>query len=58
MLVGAKIPAEKEADGKSCGCQGKLCEVCTFLEKKKALLLMRRCGGSDAYKKTRYSSLL
>ena len=25
---------EKETDGKSCDCQGKRCEVCTFLEKK------------------------
>ena len=34
LLVGAKIPVEKETDGKSCGCQGKHCEVCIFLEKK------------------------
>ena len=32
LLVRAKVPVEKETDGKSCGCQGKRCEVCTFLE--------------------------
>ena len=30
-----QFPVEKETDGKSCGCQGKRCEVCTFLEEKK-----------------------
>ena len=34
LFVRAKVPVEKEADGKSCGCQGKHCEVCTFLEEK------------------------
>ena len=34
LLVRAKVPVEKETDGKSCGCQGKRCEVCTFLEEK------------------------
>ena len=43
LLVGAKIPVEKETDGKSWGCQGKHCEVCIFLEKK-ALLLTKVWG--------------
>ena len=30
LLVRAKVPVEKETDGKSCGCLGKRCEVCTF----------------------------
>ena len=34
LLVRAKVPVEKENDGKSCGYQGKRCEVCTFLEEK------------------------
>ena len=34
LLIRAKVPVEKETDGKSGGCQGKRCEVCTFLEKK------------------------
>ena len=34
MFVRAKVPVEKETDGKSCGCQGKHYEVCTFLEEK------------------------
>ena len=33
-MVRAKVPVEKETDGKSCSCQGKRCEVCTFLEEK------------------------
>ena len=32
LFVRAKVPEEKETDGKSCGCQRKLCKVCTFLE--------------------------
>ena len=34
LLVRAKVSVEKESDGKTCGCQGKSCEVCTFLEEK------------------------
>ena len=34
LLVRVKIPVGKEANGKSCGCQGKRCEVCTFLVEK------------------------
>ena len=34
LLFRAKNPVKKETDGKSCGCQGKRCEVCTFLEEK------------------------
>ena len=34
LLVRAKVPVEKETDGKSYGCQGKRCEVCIFLEEK------------------------
>ena len=41
LLVRAKVLAEKETDGKFCGCQGKHCEVCTF-QKKKTLLLTKR----------------
>ena len=41
LLVRAKVPVEKETDEKSCGCQGKRCEVCTFLQKR-ALLLTKR----------------
>ena len=37
LLFGAKVPVEKEADGKSCDCQGKRCELCTFLEEKTPL---------------------
>ena len=40
LLVRAKVPVEKETDGKSCGCQGKRCELCTFTNKE----------GSDTYK--------
>ena len=36
LFVRAKVPVEKETDGKSCGFQGKRCEVCTFLEEKSA----------------------
>ena len=38
---------EKETDGKSCGCQGKRCEVCTFLEEKSTFTNKE---GSDTYK--------
>ena len=41
LLVRAKVPVEKETDGKSCGCQGKRCEVCTFLEEKTLSLTKR-----------------
>ena len=34
LLVRAKVPVEKETDRKSCSCQGKRCEMCTFLEEK------------------------
>ena len=34
LLVRAKVPVEKETDRKSCGCHGKRCELCTFLEEK------------------------
>ena len=35
LLVRAKVPVEKKNRGKSCGCQGKCCKVCTFSEEKK-----------------------
>ena len=35
LLVRAKVPMEKETDGKFGGCQGKYCKVCTFQKKKK-----------------------
>ena len=41
LLGRAKVPVEKETDGKSCGCQGKHCKIGTFLEEKKTLLLTR-----------------
>ena len=41
LLVRSKVPVEKETDGESCGCQGKRCEVCIFLEEK-GLLLRKR----------------
>ena len=47
LLVGAKVPVEKETDGKSCGCQIKCREVCTFLEEKKTFT---KKEGSDTYK--------
>ena len=47
LLVRAKVPVEKETDGKSCGCQGKRCEVCTFLEEKSTFTNKE---GSDTYK--------
>ena len=48
FLVRAKVPVEKEeTDGKSCGCQGKRCEVCTFLEEK---YTFTNKEGSDTYK--------
>ena len=47
LLVRAKVPVEKETDGKSCGCQGKRCEVCIFLEEKNTFTNKE---GSDTYK--------
>ena len=41
LLVRAKVPVEKETHGKYCGCQGKRCEVGTFLEEKTLLLTKR-----------------
>ena len=41
LLVRAKVPVEKETEGKFCGCQGKNCEVCTFQKKKTRLLTKR-----------------
>ena len=41
----AKVPVEKETDGKSCGCQGKRCEV--FPEEKSTFTNKE---GSDTYK--------
>ena len=38
---------EKETDRKSCGCQGKHCEVCTFLEEK---ITFTNKEGCDTYK--------
>ena len=46
MLVRAKVPVEKETDGKPCGCQGKHCEVCTFLAEKSTFTNKER---SDTY---------
>ena len=46
LLVRAKVPVEKETDRKSCGCQGKRCEVCTFLEEKNTFTNKE---GSDTY---------
>ena len=37
---------EKESDGKTCSCQGKSCEVCTFLEEKNTFTSKE---GSDEY---------
>ena len=48
LLVRAKAPVEKETDGKSYGCQGKCCEVCTFLEEKKNTFTNKE--GTDVYK--------
>ena len=47
MLVSAKVPVEKETDEKFCGCQGKCCEVCTFLDEKNTFTNKE---GSDTYK--------
>ena len=47
LLVWAKVPVEKETDGKSCGWQGKRCEVCTSLEEKNTFTSKE---GSDTYK--------
>ena len=43
LLVRSKVPV----DGKSCGCQRKRCEVCTFLEGKSTFTNKE---GSDSYK--------
>ena len=47
LLVRTKVPVEKETDGKSCGCRGKRCELCTFLEEK---ITFTNKEGSDTYK--------
>ena len=47
LLVRTKVPVEKETDGKSCGCQRKRCELCTFLEEK---ITFTNKEGSDTYK--------
>ena len=47
LLVRAKVPVEKETDGKFCGCQGKRCEVCKFLEEKSTFTNKE---SSDTYK--------
>ena len=47
LLVRTKVPVEKETDGKSCGCHGKRCKACTFLEEKNTFT---NKGGSNAYK--------
>ena len=47
LLVSAKVPVEKETDEKFCGCQGKCCEVCTFLDEKNTFTNKE---GSDTYK--------
>ena len=44
-----KVPVEKETDGKSCGCHGKHCEVCNFLEEKNTFTNKE---GSDTYRIT------
>ena len=46
-MVWTKVPVEKETGGKSCGCQGKRCEVCTFLEEKSTFTNKE---DSDTYK--------
>ena len=47
LLVRAKVPVEKETNGKSCGCQGNRCEVCTFLKEKNTFANKE---GTDKYK--------
>ena len=47
LLVRAKVLVEKETDEKSCGCQGKCCKVCTFLEEKNTFT---NKDGSDTHK--------
>ena len=47
LLVRAKVPVEKETDGKFCGCQGKRCKVCTFLKEKNTFTNKE---GSDTYR--------
>ena len=39
LLVMAKVPVGNETDRKSCGCQGKRCEVWTFWKKRTLLLI-------------------
>ena len=46
LSVRAKVLVEKETNGKSCGCLGKCCEVCTFLEEKSTFTNKE---GSDTY---------
>ena len=46
LLVRAKVPVGKEGDGKSCGCQGNRCKVCTFLKVKN---IFTNKEGSDTY---------
>ena len=47
LLVGAKVPVEKETYGKSRACQGKRCKVCTFSEEKNTFTNKE---GSGTYK--------
>ena len=47
LLVRAKVPVEKETDGKSCGCQEKRCELYTFLVENNTFTNKE---GSDTYK--------
>ena len=47
LLVRAKVPVEKGTDWKSCGYQGKRCEVCTFLVEKNTFTNKEGC---DTYK--------
>ena len=47
LLVRTKVPVEKETDGKSCGSQGKRCEVFTFLKERNTFTNKE---GSDTYK--------
>ena len=46
LLVTVKVPVEKETDKKSCRCQGKRYEICTFLEEKSTFT---NKAGSDTY---------
>ena len=47
LLFRAKVPVEKETDGKSWGCQGKCCKVFTLLEEKNTF---SNKAGSDTCK--------